>query len=154
MRCIAFHLGEGRYALPLRDLVEVLPLLPVRRVPHAPDYIGGIINYRGCAVPVLDLCQLVLGRPCQERISTRLIVLRLPRAAHTDSLLALMVERAVSEVNLDPQTLVPPPLRIEETPYLKGLAVSATGLVQLVDASRLLPAEVAALLYPEEPSLS
>lgn len=147
MRCIAFHLGEGRYALPLRDLVEILPLLPAREVPHAPDYIGGIINYRGQAVPVLDLCQLALGRPCQARISTRLIVLRLP--GHAGCLLALMVERAVSDVNLDPNTFEPSPLRIAATPYLKEFAVSATGLVQLVDASHLLPEEVLNLLCQE-----
>jgi chemotaxis-related protein WspB len=150
MRCISFQLGEGQYALPLRDLVEVLPLLSMREAPHAPDYISGIINYRGHAVPVLDLCQLALGRPCRELMSTRLIVLRSQLAGRTDRLLALMVERAVSEVQLDPATLKPSPLRIDETPYLKSLAASASGLLQLVDISQLLQEEVAALLYPEE----
>jgi chemotaxis-related protein WspB len=150
MRCISFQLGEGQYALPLRDLVEVLPLLSMREAPHAPDYISGIINYRGHVVPVLDLCQLALGRPCRERMSTRLLVLRSQLAGRTDRLLALMVERAVSEVQLDPATLKPSPLRIDETPYLKGLAASASGLLQLVDISQLLQEEVAALLYPEE----
>lgn len=150
MRCLAFQLGEGKYALPLRDLLEVLPLLPVREVPHAPDYISGIINYRGQAVPVLDLCQLTLGRSCEERMSTRLIVLRWQLAGRTARLLALMVERAVNVVKLDTKTFEPTPLRIDETPYLERLAVNAAGLVQLIDVSQLLPEEVAALLYTEE----
>ena len=150
MRCLSFQLGEGRYALPLRDILEVLPLLPVVGVPHAPDYISGIINYRGQAVPVLDLCQLVLDRPCEERMSTRLIVVRWQLAEHTARLLALMVERAVNEVKLDTKTFQPPPLQIDETPYLERLAVSATGLVQMITVSQLLPQEMAALLYPEE----
>lgn len=154
MRCLAFHLGEGRYALPLRDLIEVVPLLPVREVPHAPAYISGIINYRGQAVPVLDLCQLALGRPCEARMSTRLIVLRWQMAGRETRLLALVAERAVSEVMLDPETFVPAPLQIDETPYLEGLAVSAAGLVQLVEVTRLLPEAVAALLYPEEAAQS
>jgi chemotaxis-related protein WspB len=150
MRCLAFQLGEGRYALPLRDILEVLPLLPVAGVPHAPDYISGIINYRGQAVPVLDLCQLVLNRPCEARMSTSLIVVRWQLAARAAKLLALMVERAVNEVKLDTKTFQSPPLQIDETPYLERLAVSATGLVQMVTVSQLLPQEMAALLYPEE----
>lgn len=149
MRCLAFQLGEGRYALPLRDILEVLPLLPVVRVPHAPDYISGIINYREQAVPVLDLCQLVLDRPCEERMSTRLIVVRWQLSGRAARLLALMVERAVNEMKLDTKTFQPP-LQIDETPYLGRLAVSATGLVQMVTVSQLLPQEMAALLYPEE----
>lgn len=150
MRCLAFQLGEGQYALPLRDLVEVIPLLPIRAAPHAPDCISGLIHYRGQAVPVLDLCQLALGRPCEELTSTRLAVLRWPLAGRAAPLLALMIERAVSEVKLAPEMFQPMPLRIEETPYLKGLAASAAGLVQLVDVTKLLPEAVAALLYPGE----
>ena len=150
MRCLAFQLGEGRYALPLCDILEVLPLLPLSGVPHAPDYISGIINYRGQVVPVLDLCQLTLGRPCETRMSTRLIVLHWQLAGRGDRLLALMVERAVNEMKLDAKTFQSPPLQIDETPFLEGLAVSATGLVQMVTVSQLLPQEMAALLYPEE----
>ena len=150
MRCLAFQLGEGRYALPLCDILEVLPLLPLSGVPHAPDYISGIINYRGQVVPVLDLCQLTLGRPCEARMSTRLIVLHWQLAGRADRLLALMVERAVNEMKLDAETFQSPPLQIDETPYLERLAVNATGLVQMVTVSQLLPQEIAALLYPEE----
>jgi chemotaxis-related protein WspB len=150
MRCLAFHLGTGRYALPLRDLVELLPLLPQRELPHAPAYISGIINYRGQTVPVLDLCQLALDRPCEVLVSTRLVVLRWQSAGRAPKLLALMVERATSEIDLDPSTLEPLPVRIEQAPYLKDLAASAAGMMQLVDVSRMLSEEVADLLYPDE----
>ncbi len=145
MRCIVFHLGEGRYALPLRNLVEVLPLLEVSEVPHAPDYIDGLINYRGHAVPVLDVCQLLLHAPCRDRISTRLVVVRLQRG-----LLALKVEKAVSEVYIDPKSISASPLQLDATPYLDELAMSPGGPIQLVDVMQLLPEEVLSLLYPEE----
>ncbi len=154
MRCIAFQLGEGHFALPLSELVEVLPLLPVRALAHAPVGVVGVINYRGQVVPVLDLCQLALGQPCVERFSTRLLVLRWQRAGREVGLLALMVERAVSELRIDPKSLTPPPLRVDATPYLADLAVAAGGLVQLLEVSRLLPAAVAGLLYPEAATLS
>jgi len=150
MRCIAFKLGDGQYALPLRDIVEVLPLLTIHELPHAPDYIRGIINYRGQSLPVLDLCQLTLGRPSKPRMSTRLFVLRLQAATPATRLLALLVEQAVSELNIDPEKFVAPPVQINETPYLTGISVSADGLLQLVEISYLLPDKVLATLYPEQ----
>lgn len=150
MRCLAFQLGEQRYALALTAIVEVLPLLTMRALAQAPDYISGLVNYRGQTVPVLDLCQLALGRASEVRMSTRLLLVRLEAGATTDRLLGLMVERAVDTLDLAPDSVHPSPVDIRETPYLKGLAVQGTELVQLVDVSQLLPDEIARLLYPTE----
>jgi chemotaxis-related protein WspB len=153
MRCIAFQLGEGRFALPMSDLVEVVPLLPVRALAHAPDGVAGVINYRGQVVPVIDLCQLALGRPSAERSSTRLLVLHWNPAGRESRLLALMVERAVNEQLIDADALTPPPVRIDATPYLGRLGMADGALVQLVDVSQLLPPSIGELLYAEARAL-
>lgn len=149
MRCLLFQLGEGHYALPMRDILEVLPLLPLREVPRAPPYIAGLIKYRGEPVPVVDLRALALGRPCEERMTTRLVVVPLPRG-EVSLRLALMVERAVDVVVLSPEDVARTPAPQAETPYLGGLAVNGTELTQLVSVDRLLPEAVLGLLYPEE----
>jgi chemotaxis-related protein WspB len=153
MRCIAFQLGEERFALPMGDLIEVVPLLPVRALARAPQGVAGVINYRGQVVPVVDLCQLALGRPSAERSSTRLLVLHWKPDGRESRLLALMVERAVNEQLIDTHTLTAPPVRIDATPYLGKLAMAGGQLVQLVDAAQLLPASVGDLLYPEAQAL-
>lgn len=150
MRCLAFRLGQQRYALPLADIVEILPLLSMRSLAQAPDYIAGLVNYRGQTVPVLDLCQLALGRPCEARMSTRMLVLKLGTVGDAAQLLGLLVERAVDTLDLAPGSVLPSPVDIKETPYLKGLAAQGADLVQLVDVSQLLSDEVVRLLYPQE----
>jgi len=47
MLFLQFQLGKDRYALDASVVVEVLPLLGIKRIPHAPDAVVGAFNYRG-----------------------------------------------------------------------------------------------------------
>ncbi len=154
MQCIAFHLGEQRYALALRDIVEVLPLLNLRALPHAPAYVGGLLNYRGQIVPVLDLCQLTIQQPCQQRMSSRLLMVRVQLAKGQPRLVGVLVERAVGTLTLDPQQLNAMPLRLDNSPYLDRLCTDSPDMLQLIQLAHLLGADVLDSLYPEANELS
>jgi len=58
------HVGVGaeRYALPVRDVIEVAALEELTTVPGAPRAVMGVQNLRGQVVPVVDL-GAVLGLP-------------------------------------------------------------------------------------------
>lgn len=51
-------------------------MVELRKIAGAPVGTAGEFVYRGEPVPVLDLCQLALGRPSNLRLSTRIILLR------------------------------------------------------------------------------
>ena len=48
-------LGTERYALPIRDVIEVAELEQLTTVPGAPRTVMGVQNLRGQVVPVVDL---------------------------------------------------------------------------------------------------
>ncbi|WP_017740393.1 chemotaxis protein CheW [Scytonema hofmannii] len=50
------------YAIASQQVVEVLPLVILKTLPHTPKYVAGVFNYRGRIVSVLDLCQLMRDR--------------------------------------------------------------------------------------------
>ena len=55
---VEHRVGKARgtlYGCPVTDLVEIVPLRPVTRLPGAPPYVRGLINMRGTIVTVLDL---------------------------------------------------------------------------------------------------
>ena len=60
---LLFRMEGDRYALDAREVVEVLPLLRLKRIPEAPEWVAGVFSHRGVLVPVLDLCgvRLALG---------------------------------------------------------------------------------------------
>jgi chemotaxis-related protein WspB len=94
MLFLLFQLGQDRYAIEAQSAVEVVPLLDLKRIPHSPPGVAGIINYRGRPVPAVDLCALTLGRPAREQLSTRIIVMRHQDAQGRPQLLGVIAERA------------------------------------------------------------
>ena len=76
MLFLLFQLGNDRYALQASTVAEVLPLVNFKRIPQAQPAIAGLIDYRGVPVPVIDLNELMSGRPAAQRFSTRVVVRR------------------------------------------------------------------------------
>ena len=67
MLFLQFQIGSDRYALEASRVVEVIPLLGLKKIPHAPRGVAGMFNYRGEVVPALDLTALTSGQPAAEK---------------------------------------------------------------------------------------
>lgn len=146
MLFLLFQLDADRYALPARDVKEVLPIVTTRVLPGAPAGISGLINYRGVAVPVLDLALLALGRPSARRVSTRMLIVDFPAADGRERLLAVVVENATEMAAMDPAEFRPLGLTTAGARYLGPVAHDARGMIQRVDFSALLSEELRAAL--------
>src|SRR5262245_1715017 len=116
MLFLVFHIGNDRYALEARRVVEVVPLLGLKKVPQAPAAFAGIFNYRGRPVPAIDLCQLTLGQPALERLSTRIVVVHYTDSAGEQRLLGLVAERTTDTLRLDPRDFVDAGVRLGGVP--------------------------------------
>lgn len=105
MLYLLFQLGHDRYALPARDVVEVLPYLALPPIPRAAPGVAGLCNYRGRLVPVLDLCVLLCDRPARAVLSTRIIIVKAGEPSAPETLLGLIAERATGTLRRDPGDL-------------------------------------------------
>ena len=137
MLFITFRLGGERYALEAERIVEVLPLVDLQTVLRPPPGIAGTLNYHGEFVPVLDLSQMILGRPAPQRLSTRLIVARV-NGDQGFRLLGIIAENVTETMRCDANDFVSPGIVSGEAPFLGTVHVGKRGLVQRVDVDRLL----------------
>lgn len=90
-RFLTFHVGAQLYALRSEDVLEVIRMPAVARVPQGPPALLGIGNLRGAVLPIASLRQL-LGMPAvADGASTRAIVLDVgaPIAVLVDAVAAL-----------------------------------------------------------------
>src|SRR5207244_3795275 len=71
---LLFQLGAERYAIDVKQVARVIPLVRIKRIPRAPAEVAGALDYRGAPVPVIDLCQLALGHAAPKRLSTRIML--------------------------------------------------------------------------------
>jgi chemotaxis-related protein WspB len=149
MLFLLFQLGQDRYALEAGLIVEVLPLVGLKALPGAPHGVAGLVDYRGAAVPVIDLSTLALGTPSASRVSTRLLVVRWVSTHRGERLLGLIAERATDMLKCAPGDFRPTGVETRNTRYLGGVIRDAHGLIQRIDVAALLNDELRAALFPE-----
>jgi chemotaxis-related protein WspB len=142
MLFLEFQIGAEAYVLDTAQIVEVLPLVSMKRIPQAPVGIAGLFNYRGRAVPAIDLSALTLGCAARQHRSTRLILVRY--GAH---LLGLIAERATITLQREAQDFTDSGITNDATPYLGPVAQDGARLIQWIDVRKLLPASVSNVLF-------
>jgi chemotaxis-related protein WspB len=147
---LLFRLGKDRYAIEAQQVVEVLPLLELKRIPQAPASVRGAFDYRGQPVPLLDLSQVALGRPAPEQLSTRIVLVNYPDGGGGTRLLGLLAEHVTETLRRNPEDFQASGVELPDAPWLGPVASDPGGLVQWVQVGCLLPDELRALLFPVE----
>ncbi len=137
MQYVKFNLDEFRYVLSISDVVEIIPYVKLTALPNLPDYLVGLCNYRGFSVPVIDLCSLFLKRPCNKKLSTRIIVVEIGEGNSPDKMVGLMVEKATEIVKVEDENFMDAGVYGDDLPYLGPVMADSAGLV-----SRIQPAEI------------
>lgn len=54
-KVMTFYIGDQIYGIEIQNVVEIIEMAPITRVPHMPAYIKGIINVRSKVVPIIDI---------------------------------------------------------------------------------------------------
>jgi chemotaxis-related protein WspB len=148
MLFLVFQVGAHRYAIDAAQVAEVLPLVPINAIARAPEEIAGVLVYRGAPVPVVDLSQLLEGRPAERRLSTRVVVVHYPLGKDVGKdglkgetrLLGLIAEKATETIRREALEFVDSGVVNDRAPYLGSVAPDTRGMVQRVDIGRLLSA--------------
>jgi chemotaxis-related protein WspB len=138
---LTFRIGEESYALDTAQILEILPLLRITRVPHAPSGVAGLINYRGRSVPVVDLRELLLGEPARPHISTRLILVR-----HGEHLLGLIAEQATEMMRRESASFADSGVASDTAPCLGPVTQDGDRLIRWFKVQEL-PAAVGGVLF-------
>jgi chemotaxis signal transduction protein len=160
LRLVCFELRGQELALPIADVRETLPLLPITRVVLTPACLAGVFSLRGDIVPVIDLCVLLGLPPTETGDDSRIVVIK-----HEAGTLGIVVDRlrdlrridagasegAGGEITAVEPT--PPNLPAAVAALLAGVVATPTGTVRVLSASAIVGCDqLAALRTHESPS--
>jgi chemotaxis-related protein WspB len=151
MLLLTFRIHEALYAVDASQVVEVIPRVEPRPVPHAPDYFAGVFNYRGAIVPAVDLGLLLGATPCRSRLSTRIILAG--DSTVTGTLVGLIAESVSDVRTLANNSAAFPPLHLRQAPYLGPVVQLNDELIQLIAINELLPDSLRLALSVQEESV-
>ena len=130
---LVFAVGEGRYALPMEPVDEILRVPVLTPVPLSPAGIVGALNLRGRVLPVADLRHL-LGYPESAPDDHARILVTEARGG-----LGLLVDAVLEATTIDPGRIRPVGnvTELAQVSWLDGMVQCDQGLVQCMDLGRL-----------------
>ncbi|MBX3043311.1 MAG: chemotaxis protein CheW [Candidatus Kapabacteria bacterium] len=75
MLILPLEISGETYAMMIDNIKEIIPVVEFIELPSTPEYIKGMINYRGRVCPVIDLSILLKNIPSKIFLSTRIIMI-------------------------------------------------------------------------------
>jgi purine-binding chemotaxis protein CheW len=134
LETLAFRLGSEEYLVMVEQVKEVLKMRDLTPVPHAPQYVPGVISLRGTVLPVIDLAKRLGLAPGVRDEKSRIIVVGLD-----DEDAGLIVDRVMGVVRFLPDAIQPAPDTVEQgagAEFLKGIVRKDGKLYILLDLEK------------------
>lgn len=131
---ILFRLEEDIYGAEINDVREIILPQEPTKVPNNPDFIEGVIDYRGRVSPLLDLKKRFRVGSSPYTEEARLIV-----SDVNEDYVSFLVDEIVGINRLDPATIgeVPKMTKIGKE-YLTGVIRDKDQLIILMNMSKIL----------------
>lgn len=118
-----FRIGEEEYGIEIINVIEIIGIQQITKIPHIPSFVKGLVNIRGKIIPVID----VRLRFCMESLPyddrTCIVVIEVDQTS-----LGLIVDK-ISEVVVIPPENVMIPIQKSKQEQLKQRYVRRIGKV-------------------------
>lgn len=138
LELLLFRLGGPQiFAINVFKIQEVIKVPRMRPVPHSHGQVKGVAQWRGKAIPVVDLSGAIGTKALPEGTDTNLIVTEYNR--RVQAFLTGPVDRIV---NLNWEDVLPPPKGAGRSHFLTAITRVDDRIVEILDVERVL-AEIA-----------
>lgn len=135
---VTFKLGEEIYALDVTQVLEVLDVAPITKVPQSSEFMCGVINVRGSVVPVVDL-RLKFGLvPSETTVNTRIVVMEI-NIEEENTVVGAMADSVLDVMDMEQDRIEPPP-RVgagRGTEYIQGIGKHDNDFILILDIDRV-----------------
>ncbi|MBN2484368.1 MAG: purine-binding chemotaxis protein CheW [Bacteroidales bacterium] len=135
---LSFVIGDEQYAVNVFKVLEVLEKQVISRVPNAPHFIKGIVNFRGDIVPVFESRDKFNLPPRPEGSSYVIIVLDLSKENEIFRIGAV-VDRVKDVLEIDDAEIkaVPAMSKDFNTKFLNGIYKLDNKFILLLDVEKV-----------------
>jgi purine-binding chemotaxis protein CheW len=133
---VTFRVGEQDFCLDISFVREIRGWTPATVLPHAPDFVLGVINLRGAIVPIVDLAnRLGLGatRPDDRHVIVIAVV--------GQQTVGFLVDSVADIIGVAPTAIQPTPEVASQSTvrFIQGVIALEDRMLRLIDISTILP---------------
>jgi len=143
---LTFTLGKEIFALDIGTVREVLELMPITHIPRTPEFMRGVINLRGHAVPVVEMRRKLNMKPIDDTVDTCIIVVELEHAGET-TIMGALVDSVREVFEMSPDAVEPAPKMgaAVKAEYIRGMGRQDDNFVIILDIAKVFSAEELAI---------
>ena len=135
---LTFTLADEVFAVDVARVREILEMPSITKVPQVPNFMRGVINLRGCVVPVIDL-HLKFGMEVTvQTVNTCIIVVEVAMDGE-NVVLGALADSVQEVIEMEPSQIEAAPhigthLRTE---FLKGMGKHNERFVMILDIDKV-----------------
>jgi len=132
---VIFTLNEESFGLSINYVKEISPYKKSNMLPHTPDFVDGIINYRGQVTPIINL-RKKFQMPEQDPTELTRIILTIL----DEKQVGLLVDEASQVITLSEDVIdsAPKIMNDNQKEYIQGIAKLEDKMITLLDIEILL----------------
>ncbi|GLK90658.1 chemotaxis protein CheV [Pseudomonas turukhanskensis] len=125
--------GRQLFAINVFKVQEVLQMPKLTLMPHRHPFVCGVVSLRGQTLPVIDLSQAIGMRPIVPDVNSTIIVTEYNRSVQ-----AFLVGGVDRILNLNWDSILPPPGGAGRQHYLTAITKVEEQLVEIIDVEKVL----------------
>ena len=139
---LSFKLSEEVFAINVSQVLNILEMSTITRIPKSPEYLKGVINLRGTVLPVVDL-RIKFGLPeKQTTVDTSIIVLSVDLEGEA-VLVGILVDAVREVLELKNSDIAPTPSigTKYNSGFIKGMWRMNDKFIMILDIDKVFSTE-------------
>lgn len=139
---LTFTLAGEVFAVDVARVREILEMPSITKVPQVPEFMRGVINLRGCVVPVIDL-RLKFGmEETAQTVNTCIIVVEVDMDGE-NIVLGALADSVQEVIEMEPSQIEAAPHigTHLKTEFLKGMGKHDGNFVMILDIDKVFNCE-------------
>jgi purine-binding chemotaxis protein CheW len=135
---LTFTLADEIFAVDVARVREILEMPSITKVPQVPDFMLGVINLRGCVVPVIDLRQKFGMKETDQTVNTCIIVVEVAMDGE-NFVLGSLADSVQEVIEMEPSQIEAAPHigTNLKTDFLKGMGKHDGRFVMILDIDKV-----------------
>lgn len=132
---VVFKLDEEEYGIDIMNVKEIGTYQEPVKVPNCPNFIEGIVNYRGDVIPIVNLKKRFNLNELNINKNTRLIIINV-----SDKQVGFVVDEASQTVILNEEDIEKTPdiITSVDSEYITGVGKKEDRLILLINLEKVL----------------
>lgn len=133
---VAFRVADQDYCVDIMTVREIRGWTPATILPHAPEYVMGVINLRGSVVPIFNLAKRLNLVP-QEPSARHVIII----AVVSGQVIGILVDAVSDILGVAQVAIQPTPSITSDTTraFVEGVIAVEDRMLRLIDLESVLP---------------